>query len=54
MISPRYVRAGIRKFAYLAPPGLVEQMKSSMQGVQRGFAEDYFDEEAKAIAWLTG
>jgi SpoIIAA-like len=53
VISPRYVRAGVKRFAYLAPVGLIEQMKSGMQSVQRGFDEDYFDDEAKALAWLT-
>src|SRR5262249_59947781 len=27
VISPRYVRAGVRKFAYVAPPGALEKMK---------------------------
>jgi len=54
VISPRYVRAGVKKFAYVAPEGVLEKMKGAMHGRERGFQEDYFGSEAEAVNWLTG
>ncbi|HLQ25970.1 MAG TPA: STAS/SEC14 domain-containing protein [Acidiferrobacterales bacterium] len=53
VISPRYVRAGVKKFAYLAPKGALEKMKGAMHERKRGFEEDYFGSETEAMAWLT-
>ena len=52
VISPRYVKAGIKKFAYVARAGSLAGMKGQMYGRKRGFEEEYFEEEAKAIEWL--
>ncbi len=53
VISPRYVKAGIKRFGYIAPTAMMSMMKSSGQRPNRGFEEDAFDDEAKAIAWLS-
>ena len=52
-ISPRYVKAGLRRFAYIARPGSLEGMKGQMYGRERGFEEEYFEDETKAIEWLS-
>jgi hypothetical protein len=53
VISPRYVKAGVKKFAYVAPDGMLERMKGAMQGYKRGFEENYFGSEEEALKWLT-
>jgi hypothetical protein len=55
VVSPRYVKAGVRKLAYIAPPGLLERMKSAPDEYKhkRGFEEGYFGSEAEALAWLS-
>jgi len=53
VISPRYVKARVKKFAYVAPQGMLEKMKGAMHGRERGFEEDYFASEAEALKWLT-
>ncbi len=53
MISPRYVKAGVKKFAYVAPEGMLERMKGAMHERKRGFEEDYFASESEALEWLT-
>jgi hypothetical protein len=53
-VSPRYVKAGVKKLAYIAPPGLLERMKSAPDEYKdrRGFPEGYFGNEAEALGWL--
>jgi len=53
VISPRYVKAGVKKFAYVAPEGMLERMKGAMHERKRGFEEDYFASESEALEWLT-
>jgi hypothetical protein len=53
VISPRYVKAGLKKFAYVAAPGALEGMKGQMYGRERGFEEEYFEDEVEAIEWLS-
>jgi len=54
-VSPRYVKAGVKKLAYIAPPGLLEQMMSGKDEYKdkRGFDEAYFGSEAEALGWLS-
>jgi hypothetical protein len=55
VIAPRYVKAGVKKLVYIAPPGLLERMKSAPDPNKhrRGFAEDYFGSEGEALKWLS-
>ena len=53
VIAPRYVKAGVKKFAYVAPPAVLERMKGAMHERKRGFEEDYFDSEEQALRWLS-
>jgi hypothetical protein len=52
VISPRYVKAGIRRFAYLATPEVRAAMARGAPAAARGFEEGYFDDEAQALGWL--
>ncbi len=54
-ISPRYVKAGTKKFAYLVPKVVLEKMKGGegMKKVERGFEEEYFESHKQAVSWLT-
>lgn len=54
-VSPRYVKAGVRKLAYVAPAAMLERMTSGVDEYRdkRGFAEGYFATEAEALAWLS-
>src|SRR5258708_84149 len=40
-VSPRYVKAGVKKLAYIAPPGMLEKMMSGKDEYKhkRGFEE---------------
>jgi hypothetical protein len=53
-VSPRYVKAGVKRLAYLAPPGMIDQMRSAPDEYRdrRGFEEAYFASEGEALAWL--
>jgi hypothetical protein len=53
-VSPRYVKAGVKKLAYLAALGMIDQMKSAPDEFRdrRGFEEAYFATEAEALDWL--
>lgn len=51
-ISPRYRKAGIKKFGYIVPQGVLEKMKGGMQKVERGFEEEYFEDWQLATTWL--
>jgi hypothetical protein len=53
-VSPRYVKAGVKKLAYLAAPGMIDQMRSAPDEFRdrRGFEEAYFATEAEALGWL--
>jgi hypothetical protein len=54
-VSPRYVKAGVKKLAYIAPPGMLERMMSGTDEYKnkRGFEEGYFGSEAEALSWLS-
>ena len=52
VISPRYVKAGVKKFAYVAQEGMLQQMKGAVHGRERGFAEEYFNRTPEALEWL--
>ena len=52
VISPRYAKAGVKKFAYVAPAGMLETMKGAMHERKRGFEEAYFGSEREALDWL--
>ncbi len=54
-VSPRYVKAGVKKLAYIAPPGMLERMMSGTDEYKhkRGFKEGYFGSEAEALGWLS-
>jgi catechol 2,3-dioxygenase-like lactoylglutathione lyase family enzyme len=52
VISPRYVKAGVRKFAYVALEGMLETMKGAMGERERGFEEACFGSEREALDWL--
>ena len=53
-VSPRYVKAGVKKLAYIAPAAMLERMTSGVDEYKdrRGFAEGYFASEAEALDWL--
>ena|SRR5258708_2620649 len=53
-ISPRYVKAGVLKFAYIVPKLVLEKMKGGegMKEVERGFEEEYFEGHEQAVNWL--
>ena len=55
VVSPRYVKAGVKKLAYIAPPAMLERMTSGVDEYKdkRGFAEGYFPGEAEALDWLS-
>jgi hypothetical protein len=48
------VKAGVKKLAYIAPPELLDQMRSGTDEYRdrRGFEEAYFTSEAEALGWL--
>ena len=54
VVSPRYVKAGVKKFAYIAPAGMLEKMKGATDEYERkrGFMEGYFGSESEALKWL--
>jgi catechol 2,3-dioxygenase-like lactoylglutathione lyase family enzyme len=52
VISPRYVKAGVKKFAYVAHEGMLQTMKGAMHGRERGFEEEYFSSRSAALDWL--
>lgn len=55
VISPRYVKAGTRRFAYLVPEGSLEGMpQGQAQQSDAPFEERYFESKQNAIEWLTG
>jgi hypothetical protein len=49
-IIPAYNAAGLKRFAYLLPPGVDYRPAGGGDGAQ--FATDYFDDPAQARAWL--
>ena len=55
-ITPRYNRAGVRRFAYLigpdAPPGATDGPPTRQAG--EDFETGFFNDEAAAKAWLAG
>jgi len=54
VVAPRYVKAGVKKFAYLALLGLLEKMQGAADEYKqkRGFEEGYFGSEDGALRWL--
>ncbi len=54
VVAPRYVKARVKRLVYIAPPGLLERMKSAPDEWKhkRGFEENYFGSEAEALKWL--
>jgi len=49
-IIPVYNAAGLKRFAYLLPPGA--EYRPGGSGDADAFATDYFDDEESARAWL--
>jgi hypothetical protein len=49
-IIPVYNAAGLKRFAYLLPPGA--EYRPGGSGDTDAFATDYFDDEESARAWL--
>ena len=55
-IFPRYVNAGVKKFAYIFSSDFIAQLSIEQameeQKAQEGFQTRYFDSEVKAREWL--
>lgn len=55
-IFPRYVKAGVKKFAYIFSSDFISQLSIEQvmeeQKAQEGFQTRYFDSEDKAREWL--
>jgi hypothetical protein len=50
-IIPRYGAAGVRKFAFLMPPGFPDAGKETMDGLAI-FPTRWFVKREEAMAWL--
>lgn len=55
-IFPRYIKAGVKKFAYIMSSDMVAQLSIEQtmeeQQASQGFQTNYFDNEADARKWL--
>lgn len=51
-IIPRYNRAGVRKFAFLTPPGVGAASEPAPEGPAQ-FPTGYFDSRERIDAWLS-
>jgi hypothetical protein len=52
-ISTRYSAAGVRRFAFLFPPGAQIRPMMNQSSPEEGFLTWAFDDVQKAEAWLT-
>ncbi len=51
-ITPRYNRAGVRRFGYLVGPGFQGPKNSPVRNDGEDFETAFFDDEAAARSWL--
>ena len=52
-ISPRYEKSGMKRLAYLVPPGLAEKMRGSASSSINPFEEGYFEDLGEVVRWLS-